>query len=42
VATQMLRRDIDIRPTIRIRQGMPFNVYLNSDLSFVEPYAAQQ
>lgn len=42
VATQMLRRDIDIRPTIRIRQGMPFNVYLNADLAFSGPYLAQR
>ena len=42
VATQMLRRDIDVRPTIRIRQGMPFNVYLNTDLAFTEPYLAQR
>jgi type IV secretory pathway VirB10-like protein len=41
VATQMLRRDIDVRPTIRIRQGMPFNVYLNTDLAFTQPYVLQ-
>lgn len=42
VATQMLRRDLEIRPTIRIRQGMPFNVFFNSDLTFDEPYLAQR
>jgi type IV secretion system protein TrbI len=42
VATQMLRRNIDIRPTIRIRQGLPFNIFLNTDLSFAEPYVAQR
>lgn len=42
VATQMLRRDLEIRPTIRIRQGMPFNVFFNADLAFDEPYRAQR
>jgi type IV secretion system protein VirB10 len=42
VATQMLRRDLEIRPTIRIRQGMPFNVFFNADLTFDEPYLAQR
>jgi type IV secretion system protein VirB10 len=40
VATQMLRRDLDVRPTIRVRQGMPFNVFLNVDLTFAAPYVA--
>lgn len=39
VATQMLRRDLNVQPTIRIRQGMPFNVFLAADLVFSEPYA---
>ena len=30
---------LDIRPTITIRQGMPFNVYLTTDLVFDGPYA---
>ena len=38
VATQMLRRDLNVQPTIRIRQGMPFNVFLATDLVFAEPY----
>ena len=42
VATQMLRRDLEIRPTIRIRQGMPFNVFFNADLAFDEPYLARR
>jgi type IV secretory pathway VirB10-like protein len=41
VATQMLRRNMDVQPTIHIRQGMPFNVFLNADLVFAEPYGAQ-
>lgn len=38
VATQMLRRDLNVQPTIRIRQGMPFNVFIATDLVFAEPY----
>ena len=38
VATQLLKRDLDTRPTIRIRQGMSFNVFLNTDLVFENPY----
>lgn len=41
VATQMLQRNLDVQPTIRIRQGMPFNVFLNADLTFPGPYAAE-
>lgn len=38
VAAQMLRRNMDVQPTIRIRQGTPFNVFLNADLTFPAPY----
>ena len=38
VAEQLLKRDLDVRPTIRIRQGLQFNVFLNTDLVFQEPY----
>jgi type IV secretion system protein VirB10 len=38
VAAQMLRRNMDVQPTIRIRQGMPFNVFLSMDLTFAEPW----
>ena len=38
VAAQLLKRDIDARPTIRIRQGLAFNVFLNTDLVFQQPY----
>lgn len=41
VATQMLRRNMDAPPTIRIRQGMPFNVFLNADMTFPGPYTDQ-
>jgi type IV secretory pathway VirB10-like protein len=42
VAQQLLRRDLDARPTIHIRQGLQFNVFLNTDLVFQEPYVARQ
>jgi type IV secretion system protein VirB10 len=42
VAQQLLRRDLDARPTIHIRQGLQFNVFLNTDLVFQEPYGARQ
>jgi len=42
VAAQLLRRDIDARPTIRIRQGLAFNVFLNTDLVFQQPYNPNQ
>ena len=42
VATQLLQRDLDVQPTIRIRQGAPFNVFLNADLTFPGPYLLQR
>jgi type IV secretion system protein VirB10 len=39
VATQMLRQNIGLPSTVRIRQGMPFNVFLTTDLAFETPYA---
>ena len=38
VGAQLLKRDIDARPTIRIRQGLAFNVFLNTDLVFQQPH----
>ena len=38
VATQLLQRDLQVQPTIRIRQGMPFNVFLTTDLVFPGVY----
>jgi type IV secretory pathway VirB10-like protein len=40
VATQMLQRNMDVQPTIRIRQGTTFNVFVSADLTFPAPYAA--
>ena len=40
VAVEMLRRDLSNRQTIRIRQGVEFNVFLNTDLTFPAPYGA--
>ena len=38
VALEVLRRGMDVAPTITIRQGQPFNVFLNGDLVFDGPY----
>ena len=38
VALELLRRGMDTPPTIVIRQGHPFNVFLNGDLAFSGPY----
>jgi type IV secretion system protein TrbI len=38
VALEILRRGMDIPPTITIRPGQPFNVFLNGDLAFDGPY----
>lgn len=38
VALEILRRGMDVVPTITIRQGQPFNVFLNGDLVFDGPY----
>ncbi len=41
VALELLRRGMDTPPTITIRQGHPFNVFLNGDLAFNGPYEDQ-
>ena len=38
VALEILRRGMDVPPTITIRPGQPFNVFLNGDLVFDAPY----
>jgi type IV secretory pathway VirB10-like protein len=38
VALEILRRGMDVAPTITIRAGHPFNVLLNGDLVFDGPY----
>jgi type IV secretion system protein TrbI len=38
VASQMLRRQMNVQPTIRIRPGYRFNVLVNKDLIFEGPY----
>ena len=42
VSAQLLRRGMDVPPTIRVRAGMPFNVFLNADLTFPGPYARER
>jgi len=38
VALEILRRGMDVAPTISIRQGQPFLVFLDGDLVFDGPY----
>ena len=38
VALEILRRGMDVAPTITIRAGQPFNVFLSGDLVFDAPY----
>ena len=38
VTAQILRRNADAPPTLRVRQGMPFNVFLAADVTFPAPY----
>jgi type IV secretory pathway VirB10-like protein len=40
VALEILRRGMDVAPTITIRAGQPFNVFLSGDLVFDGPYLA--
>jgi type IV secretion system protein VirB10 len=42
VALEILRRGMDVAPTITIRQGHPFNVFLNGDLVFDGPYEEEE
>ncbi len=41
VALELLRRGMNTPPTITIRQGHPFNIFLNGDLVFTGPYEDQ-
>ncbi len=41
VAIETIRRGMDVAPTIIIRQGQPFLVFLNGDLVFEGPYQAE-
>lgn len=38
VATELLRRGMNIRPTVKIPPGQAFHVYVNEDLAFEAPY----
>jgi type IV secretion system protein VirB10 len=38
VASELLRRGMDVPPTITISQGQSFNVFLRADLVFAGPY----
>lgn len=39
IVSQMLQRNVDVPPTVRIAQGTPFNVFLTADLTFPGAYA---
>lgn len=41
VAREILQRGMDVAPTITIRQGQPFLVFLNGDIVFDEPYVEE-
>ena len=38
VATELLRRGMNVRPTVRIPPGQAFYVYVNEDMAFEAPY----
>ena len=38
VATELLRRNLDRAPTVTIRPGFRFNVFVNRDLALPQPY----
>jgi len=38
VSNQVLRRNLNMAPTINIPGGTPFNIFLAGDISFQEPY----
>lgn len=40
VASELLRRGMNVRPTVTIPPGQAFHVYVNQDLAFAGPYRA--
>ena len=38
VSSEMIRREMSVQPTIKIRPGYRFNVLVNRDLIFESPY----
>ena len=38
VATEVVRRDLDVQPTVSVRPGFRFYVFLARDLTFAAPY----
>lgn len=38
VATSMLERNVNIQPTIKLKEGHPFHIYLRNDVAFAQPY----
>jgi type IV secretion system protein VirB10 len=37
---QLLRKNLNIKPSLEIRSGYPFNVIVTKDFVFQKPYAA--
>jgi type IV secretion system protein VirB10 len=42
VSSGLLRRGLDVRPSLRLAAGTPFNVQVASDLDFPRPYPARR
>jgi len=42
VSSGLLRRGLDVRPSLRLAAGTPFNVQVASDLDFPQPYTARR
>lgn len=38
VATELIRRNLDVRPTLSLPAGLEFSVYLSADLTLPSPY----
>jgi len=42
VGTEITRKNLQIQPTIKIRPGYRFNIMVNKDMLFKEPYVAKR
>ena len=42
VATQKIKQQINLKPTLKVRRGMRLYVYFNRDLAFREPYTEEK
>jgi type IV secretion system protein VirB10 len=39
---EVTRENLNIQPTVKIRPGYRFNVRVNRDIAFAEPYADRE